>query len=403
LPEDRKKYYPRFSDQEYRRRYRKIREYMDRFNIDCLVIYGDAGKRDHNQANGRYVSNYADYEAYSYVVFPRDGDPTVFEYLSTHLQRVRNISVIGDVRWAGLNVGKSIADQIVELGLEKANIGIVGVGSEPFKTQSLPADHYDTLKKELPKAHFTNATSWFEEIRIIKSAEEIEFLRKGAELTDLAMDCLVKAVRPGKKEYELVADTWCEPLRKGGSLCFQLLESVPMSDVRMWMPGPCLSSPSNRTIKRGDLIITEISVSYDGYCGQLIRPIALGKPTKELQDLFNVSVEVYEGIRKVLRPGKTENDVLKAAKPFVDAGLKWQILLHGWDQNLMPPVIGAIAPSVEGGRPPFEFKENMVVVNEPNPYNERDTGMFIGEVNVVTKRGGQSLHKYPLEFITIPC
>ena len=70
-------HFPRFSNQEYQERYRRIREEMDKRNLDCLLIYGNSTVASHGHANVRWVSNYSDVIR-NYVVFPLKGDPTLF-------------------------------------------------------------------------------------------------------------------------------------------------------------------------------------------------------------------------------------------------------------------------------------------------------------------------------------
>jgi len=396
-------YYPRFSDEEYERRHRTIRQAMDEHELDCLVIYGDSGMSGHNQANTRYLCNYIDHY-FTYVVFPRDDEPTLFCKLYCHLPNAMAVSPIRDVRVSGLNPSAIIARRIRELGLEKGSIGTVGVDT---LNPSIPHDHYVILKEKLPGARFKNFTPIYEGIRLIASPEEIKFLEKGAELTDLAMEALVDAVKPGVKDYELYAISHCSYLRRGGSFFFSLIGSTPMSNPTMPYPWP-LGYWSNRVIQPGDIVISEISGSYFGYSGQINRSIALGQPTKEYWNIFDLALEAYEEIRQLLKPGRRKKDIMRVDARIRERGFVMQApLVHGWGLNVGPPMMDFFKISDEVGMPrlPPEFthmelKENMTVVIHPNICTpDLRRGIYLGNMCRITSNGAQSYQKYPLEFI----
>ena len=175
---------PRFSASEYGRRYALVREEMDRRGLAALILFGDSGHIGGFQTNCHYLSNYID-QFYSYVVFPAEGAPTLFFCLQPHETGVHQYSVIEDIRWGGWDIAAAVAGRISELGIERKRIGLVGVSSFQIRF-TLPSDHMETLKKELPHADIEVATDILEEIRLIKSDEELDAIRKGAAFSDAA-------------------------------------------------------------------------------------------------------------------------------------------------------------------------------------------------------------------------
>lgn len=395
--EEVRQYYPRFSEKEYERRYKLIRKVMAQQNLDCLILYGQVGISGSWQANIHYVSNYADTHYHGYLIFPMEEEPTLLITIYPHVLNAKIISVVKDVRWAGWDPAATIVKRVKELKIEKKRIGLVGPGS--FLGLGLPHDHYEKLTKGLPNASFEDVTDLMEDIRSIKSQEEIEALEKGAEFTDMAMEGLVKAAKPGAKDYELAAAIMCAYLWKGGSYSFQLVGSTSMSNPVMPYPW---KYPSSRTVQSGDIIMAEISACYNFYAGQLIRPIAIGKPTKEHQEIFEVALEAYKKIVEALRPGNTEKDVLKATAPIEEAGLKIHApVVHGWAVGISKPFVG-IPGSAEWPVRRVEFKAGMTVMVEPNPVTpDGKRGMFLGSLHAITDSGARCLQKYPVEFIAI--
>jgi Xaa-Pro aminopeptidase len=226
--------YPRFSDKEYERRYRKIRDMMEKKSLNCLIIYGNSGLSLHNQWNIHYVSNYFDVWQ-GYVVFPLTGELTQFCGGSSDLPVAKAQSVIKDVRHGGTGPDASlrVAERVKELKLEKGKIGIVDVDAH---RPALPLVHYNTLQKELPNARFEFVTQEYQEILMIPSEEEMKWFRKGCELTDLAVSAFINTVKPGVKEYELFAAEHYASLRRGGMYFFSILGSTSMSNPNMSYP-----------------------------------------------------------------------------------------------------------------------------------------------------------------------
>lgn len=387
--------YPNFSMAEYEARYRRIRAMMDKEGLDCLVLF--ATGKEMQQKNARYISGWAD-GIQQYAVFPRHGDPTLFVSISPHGLCAMLYSHLRDVRWAP-NEADGVADRIVEAGCAKGSIGIVGRDKRTFST--LPYDHFERLKQRLPEARWSFVTAKYEKVRAIKSEEEIAFYRKGAEITDKCMQALVNATRVGAAEYELYAAITAESWRNNALPIFSLLGSTPMADPTMPYPWRV---PSERRIQKGDLILNELSMSYSGCSGQLIRPIAVGKPTPRFQKMYDLAEDVFRRVAEVIKPGCSKADVLKISAAIPEAGYTIEApIIHGWDDKAESPHWGIPGRDVAGQIIEDErLEENQLIMIEPNPCTpDYRAGIFLGDVGVVRKDGWHSLHRFPLEFVVV--
>jgi Xaa-Pro dipeptidase len=390
--------YPKFSDQEYARRYRLVRQAMAGRGLDCLVVYGQVGIHGSWQANIHYLSNYADTHYYGYLIFPLKEEPTLLIAIYPHVKHAAMIASVKDVRWGGWRIAETIVARIKELSGERWNIGIVGPSS--WWDFSIPVEHWNTLRQGLPQARFDFVTRMLDDIRMIKSEEEIRVLERAAEYTDMALEGLVRAIRPGAKDYELVAALRHAYLSKGGFFSFELLGSTPMDAPVMPYPW---KYPLNREVRKGDLVVTEISAAYNFYAGQVIRPIAVGvRPTKVYERLFQVALETHDRVASALRPGNTEKDIVEALAPIRDAGFEVHApVIHGWAQGIGEPFAGL---PEKAGWPvtPVTFKPGMAVMIEPNPVDpDQNRGIFFGNLHVVTETGSRNLQKFPKEFIVV--
>lgn len=388
----------RFSDAEYERRYRAVRNEMFFRGLDCLVVYGSSAHTDSNQANIRYLSGYID-QIQSYLVVPYEGEPTLFADLYPHVPDAHLMSWVDDVRWGTENKGRAVVQRIQELGYESGTIGFVG-SPGPANTE-LPANDYLTITSALEGASFSFVSDLMDRIRLKKSDEELEAIREGVELTDRAMRALEDAIEPGSTERELKGELMSSYLADG-EYFFQLLGSTSMHDPDMPYPW---EHQSGREIESGDIVLTEISArGPQGYAGQLLRGVAVGEePTDHYQALYDVAEQVFFDVLDVLEPGATTEDVLDAATPPIESR-GWTIhapIVHGWGLGIQRPLIGT---RNEGGfpNPPFEFEEGHTIVVEPNPVTaDQHSGHFIGEYVRITSDGVERFHDYPMEFVRV--
>ncbi|NPV71877.1 MAG: aminopeptidase P family protein [Firmicutes bacterium] len=384
--------YPRCSDAEFERRHNKLRKSMDERGLDCLLIYG--GYKEMYQANAFWVTNYADCFQ-SWTVFPLQGEPALYNTLYPHLLYAKKVSVIRTTEWGGPSIAETVVKRVKELGLGEARIGLVGIDSR--RTVNFPQSHYEVFCRELPGAKFEDATTLVEKIRSVKSAEEISFVEKGAKITDSCMKALVDAVRPGVTDFELYAVINETAYRLGGAPNFTLFASTSMLDPNMPYPWP---QPSKRTVKKQDLISNELCANYAGYSGQLIRPIALGKPPKEFLEIYKIAEDLYHAIAGAIKPGNTEQDVINAVKPIAARGGFYQQapLVHGWDNKPDRPWIG-LPGAAHFPITPHVFEEGQLIMIEPNPCSlDLKKGIFLGSLHVVTGTGCRCLQEFPLEF-----
>lgn len=389
----RRAFHLRFSPEEYQRRFQSVRDRMRDQNLDCLLVYGSG--RYHNQQNLMYLSNYVD-TLQAYVVFPLEDKPTLLVNGIWHLPNAREMSSINDVRWGGSRMAEVAVERLLEVGCSSGRIGLVGVDS--WRQVGMPYTHYEKLRAELPKAEFLEATELIEDVRSIRSEEEIEAVRLGAQLTDGAFESMKAAVHPGVTEVELLAEANYYAQRHGGRVVAGLAGATSMAEPTMAYPWP---NPTNRPVQPGDVILSELSIAVAGYSGQLIRPIFFGEPNALYQRLFDVALAVYEGVREAMKPGNTDEDVLKASQIIQGSGFEIQApVIHGWTNRFSPPLVG-FTKKHPWHVPPV-FASGQTIMIEPNPITpDHKAGVFFGDLQLITNHGAETLHSITTEPIIV--
>lgn len=390
--------HPRYSKEEYTRRYREIRERMRDRGIDLLLMYGDSGSHGGNQANIKYVTNYQD-PVSSFVVFPLAGDPALYMSNRLYLPYAKQMSVLPVTEAVDYDPGRKVEMRIRELGLEKATIGLVGYRGI-LKT-SIPFGVVDHWRNAFPDALFIEATDILHDVRSIKSREEMKWFRRGAALTDMAFEALEKRARVGMTDYQLAAVVSNGYMPHGGGQQLIFIGSTSMARPHLIFPN---QFPTHRKTRKGDIVLTELSADYHMHAGQAHRPISVGvKPTAVYEKLYEVGVEAYTRILRAVRPGANHDDVRRAGSIIQEEGFTtFDATFHGWGLLIEDPRVDIEASMIRRPQNEITFREGMLMVIQPNVVTaDGRHGLQVGNLVEVTKSGARSLQKFPMKFMRI--
>jgi Xaa-Pro aminopeptidase len=377
--------YPVFSDTEIARRHAAVYKLMEDDGLDALLVYG----------SGRYASDVywlSDWPSSreAYVLMQHGREPVVLMQLFNHHPMARVMSVIRDVRWAGDNTAKSVAALIAERELANKKIGLVG---------SIPYQHYLHIRDKHAAAELIDISGKMRRMRTVRSPEEIERIRFASELTDDSIRALAEGLKEGMREDEIPAIIEPVYLKRGGYAGIHFISSMPMRNPDFPVPSQFHSS---RKLKKGDCLITEISGAYSGYSGQIHRTFSIGEgPTAAWKKLHDVAIEAFETLARVIRDGASTREAEEAAEIIHERGYTiLDDLVHGVNQY--PPIFQT-KTTRRHDSPEMTFRENMVVVIQPNVMtHDESMGLQFGETLVVKKNGCESLNAYPREWITCP-
>ena len=374
--------YPRFSEKEYERRYRLVKDMMKKRGVDALLIFTSTPY----EGSIHYLSNYFGPPA-TYLIFPLEGEPTLILGFYNHIPCTKDLSVVEDIQWHHLDPVKAVVENLRKKKLDESPIGLV-------RFSNIPHSHYVGILEKLPKVKFVDVNEDYNWIRWIRSDEELEWFRKSAYLTDLTMEALEHNIRPGLSEFDLDAIVHSSFPRDGGQLWIDYISSTNMDNPDLFVPWQL---PTPRVLGKGDVVITEITVGYYGYFSQIHRPFAVAKEPNDLyRKLYDVALECYYRVAKTLRPGATSEDILEATSVIEENGFTvYDSLVHG--ESAINPELGSRTSAHPNEH--FTFRENMYIVIQPQPITlDHKAGIQLGGATIVTPNGAKSLHSYPFKF-----
>lgn len=374
---------PRFSDAEMARRSAAVLALAERNGVDALLIFGHAGSRRHNQADIHYLTEVAPFHE-AYALWPVKGEPVLWITHHNHFSSAKEVARIPDVRRGTYHPGAAVAAELTKRGLAGRRIGLIG----PFFYQEL-----DHIRRELPGCEWVDLTYDLKCLRLIKSEEELAYQRIAAAGCDTVMRAVRDAIHPGVEERDLLVISEETAWRCGCEPNFLYLNSTPTHAPESAVPNQHIS---RRKLAMGDVINTELTVSYGMYSAQILRPFFLGEPAEPYRRLYAYLKDLHDSFFEAIKPGVTIAELYeKSLKIREDGYITVDGLLHGFGVDILPPSLG-------GGfhRPPrpFVIQPGMTLVLQPNPTTaDERMGMQLGQMGVVTEDGFVSMHALPAE------
>ncbi len=383
------------STQELERRWKEVRARMKEDGIDFLVMQND------NEWLGGYVKWFTDIPARNgypmTVIFPID------EEVTTITCGGRPPGDLGPPAWTMRGVKNRFSAPYfrslrysntydAELAVEtlkakkQGRIGIVGKGF-------MSIVFYEYLTKHLPEAKFIEATDLVDRIKAVKSEEEIGLIRRTTALQDEAMAYAKQAIRPGRKDFEIIADIVHKVTDLGSEEQLVIGGSGPPG-----RPVPMQKRHyQNRTVKAGDQFTLMIEVNGPGgMYAELGRVFSLGKAPSELRDAHELCKETQKVTLKLLKPGADPADLWRANNEFLTRKgqlPETRLYAHGQGYDLVE------RPAIRDDEP-MKLQAGMNITVHPIIGSDK-VWVWVCDNYLITGTGNEALHKTPQEIFSI--
>ena len=378
---------------ELERRWSLVREEMKKVGIDSIVMQND------NQWLGGYVRYFTDLpseQAYPYtVIFPANDEMTVISSGSSAPPPPPDWASRGIKEKIGLSYFRAFhytntvdAEAIVNVLKRRKDkrVGMINLGL-------IPAATYLYMKEQLTEVEFVDATDLVDEIKAVKSDDEIEYIRKCVEIQDIAAEAVSTILRPGKYEYEIRSELTRILTDLGSEEQWIMIGS----DQPGINTGQHPTFFQNRKIKKGDQVLIMIEVNGPGgYYGELGRTWCLGEPPKELLRCWEIALEAQKRAASLLKPGAKPGDVLIANNDFmISKGFagEGRLFAHGQGYDLVERP--ALRPDET-----MLLKAGMLIALHPIASNDQAYA-FCCDNFLIKENGSELLHKTPQKILVI--
>ena len=393
------------SEREHKARIETVRKTLAELRLDALYL--TSGVSFFYLTGYSYIAT----ERPAALVVPVDGEVTFMGPLLERDHIPLKTRLIDTVRTYYDYPGKKhpiehFATFLDDMGLTKKSIGTDNMsGAAGIWGYKGPS-----ITDKLPQTKFVPAKDIIQNMRLVKSEQEINLLRESAKWTNLAHTLLQEYTAPNLWDLDVAFAASYEAsmiMKKtlGPDYQPQGWGRDPASAGFRGQVGEMSAIPhsiaTNRPLKEGDVLITGAGADVGGYSCELERTMVLGDPTVKQRKFFEIMVQAQDQALNALRPGAKCSSVDKAThRVFRKAGLT-KLTRHHTGHGL----------GLEGHEPPWldagndtVLRPGMVVSCEPGIYEPGFGGFRHSDTVLITEEGAERLTYYPrdIKSLTIP-
>jgi Xaa-Pro aminopeptidase len=331
------------------------------------------------------------------VLVPADGD-CVFIVSKNEFEYANKVSWINDVRYytefpepgRHQNPYDLMMDVFRDKHLEKASIGI----EESF----LPVAEYRRFTQILPQSRFVDASAILSQCRMIKSAYEVDLLKKSGKVAVAAWNASLNVAKPGICEYE-VAQAARDAATNTAASFFtpQDVNHSPLTDGVQLIQSGARSSISHgkgspNRLKRGDMVAMCFCMTnqFKGYRVGFSRNFALGNASNEMIDVYSLLYEAQQAALTELKPGITAS--------YLDAIVRKVIYKAGFGQYIEHRLGRGVGLDI-AERP--DLKEGDDTVIEPGMTLAVEPAIYIGDKWGIQIEDSVHLTENGFEYLTV--
>lgn len=349
----------------------KLREKFKENDIDGILVTSNY--------NRRYITGFTGTAGVALITEKEAKFITDFRYVDQASEQAVNFDIVQHKA----SLIEEIANQVNELGIQKLG----------FEKLSVTFSQYEEYKANFTNTNLVPISGLIENLRLIKDEHEIKILKEAAKIADAAFEHIITYIKPGLTELE-VSNELEFFMRKHGAASSSF-DIIVASGIRSALPH---GVASNKVIKKGELVTLDFGAYYKGYCSDITRTVAIGKPTNELEKIYQTVLEAQLRGMKGIKPGMTGKEA--------DALTRDYITEQGYGEYFGHSTGHGLGMEVHEG-PGLSMKSNtillpgMVVTVEPGIYISGVGGTRIEDDTVITENGNETLTYSTKELLII--
>ena len=379
-----------FTPGEFALRRKRLRAALRRLDLDWLVVVHPVAI---HWLTGSDAKSYQEFQCLflctdeaPLVVLTRAGE--VAEFLDDALVD----EVVG---WGG-----GIAEDPIphfervakRLGLPGSRIGL------EVPAYYLHPHHYLALRRILGTSLVAEPSTLVHDLKLVKSAAEIGFIREAARLADAAMAVFAASLRPKRSELQVAGDVMAALLAAGSGIA-----ASPINLVSGERSGFSHGAPTQRLLQAGDFGSVEYGATWRRYTATIGRQFCLGPPTPRMAELHDIVRRAQDACIAAIRPGVNASVPHEAARAvIVEAGLEPH-RVHTTGYGLapgFPPSWGEPLHMLNDS--PYSLEAGMVLSVEPPVFiHEERLGARLIDNVLVTEHGAELLTQASRDLIVV--
>jgi Xaa-Pro aminopeptidase len=257
-----------------------------------------------------------------------------------------------------------------------------------FEADAIIYEDYVTLSTELGDAvELVPVGEMINDLRAIKTPEEIEILERAIHITDEAFQKVAAGIKEGDTERQIALrlDVAMRELGASGSSFPTIVASGPNAARPH-------HEPSDRAIGAGEPIVIDMGAMVDGYCADLTRTVWVGEPDETIRAIYPVVLQALQETEAELRPGMSGREADGIAREVISGAGYGDYFPHGLGHGVGVRVheSPSMSPRTEAPLAPGH-----IVTIEPGIYLPGKGGVRIEDVAVIEEDGIRVLTRAP--------
>lgn len=351
-------------------RLEKLRALMASQRVDGFLIT--------NPYNVRYMTGFTGSTGIALVSQKEAIFITDFRYVEQAERELKDFRVIQHKATLVEELASCIQDlKIQTLGFEKEHVTYAQFQLyEKFVTNNL-----------VGLAHI------IEKIRLIKTPEEIKIIKVACNIVDAAFEHILTRIRPGVTELEIANEL--EFFMRGEGATSSSFDTIVASGIRSALPH---GVATDKIIEKGDFVTLDYGALYNGYVSDTTRTIAVGQPSQQLKEIYEIVLEAQLIGVGTFKPGMTGMEA--------DAVVRDVIRSYGYGEAFGHSTGHGIGLEVHEGpgishRSHTVLEAGMTITCEPGIYLPGIGGVRIEDDLLITVDGNDVLTHAPKELIIL--
>lgn len=334
-----------------------LNKIFDDYSLDGILIS--------NAFNVKYVSRYS--ADYCYVLITKKD-----KYFFTDGRFVIEANRDLEKSWIVVEIKPNNAEQIIKNVV--ASDGLKSIG---YDSDLLHNEYLFVTQKLLAEVQKVDITSDILKMRAVKSDFEIEAITKAQRIAEKSLEQVKGDIKEGMTELELCAKLEYY-MKVNGSLNPSFDTIVAFGENA----AIAHAKPSERKLKRGDVILIDFGATYAGYCSDMTRTFVFGECSEEIEKLYNAVLGANEIAIDCMRSGIPPREADRVARNYLDVNGLAECFNHslGHGVGLEIHEYPSLSPNITSDD---RLCDGMVVTIEPGVYIEGFCGIRIEDMIVV--------------------
>ena len=379
-----------FSKEEFKNRKSKVLKSMKEQNLNALLMF--------KQESMYWLTGY---DTFGFVFFQslilRDDGEIILLTRAPDLRQAQNTSIIKDIRiWVDKNMANPSDDLkkiLNELKLKGKKIGI------EYDAYGLTGKNALLLNKSLNRNYkIEDKSELISQLRVIKSSEEILYVKKAAELADKALEEVWKNAKAGVNEGKILAEMQKVIFENGGD--YPANEFIIGSGHNALL---CRYQSEKRILSNPDQLTIEWAGTFKHYHSAMFRTIPISKANQKQYKMYDACLEALTKCEEKLVSGNTVGEVFDIhAKTLDDHGyIKSRMNACGYSLGATFSPSWMDWPMLYTGNPYVIKPGNLFFMHMILMDSEAQLAMNLGETYLVTETGNERLGKQKLDLVVL--